>query len=571
LRKATVSLLPGGIQNLPAGANIRFTGMQSASTDDNGAYVLNNVNPGNYQLQAERNNYVTQRYGARNYNSPGTPLALKEGDKLTKINIVMTAQGVIMGSVLDQDGDPVSGVQVQALRYAYQNGQRQLRAEGMSTATDFRGAYTISGLMPGRYYIQASMRNQPGQASAATLNVTTFFPSSLDLRGATAVEVGAGAELTNMAVRLRREKVYTIRGTVLSGGTPVNGVSLTLMPQDTPVTSGGPDILSNVLGNQVSSNREGKFEIRNVLPGSYALYGTQGGASMISINGGDTVFFRAAAPAPAGGGVNFSAPASGSSGRVQVNVAAEDVADIVLTLSPGSTITGSVKVDNGSVEELLKGIKPPTLPDGVVAPAGLGALNVRLAPTGQGISAGAPSSPVDPSGSFTLGSTAPSTYYVTVNGLPTGYYVKSMTFSGQDILRSPLDFSSGGGGQLEITLAKGVGEISGSVTDSQGRMLTGVTVSLWPRIPSRATANGGVRTVTTDQSGAFKFTGIVPGEYWTAAFEDLPDAGLGQYTGFLNGLTADATSVKLAENGTQSASLKPVSRDKIQAEVAKLP
>jgi protocatechuate 3,4-dioxygenase beta subunit len=572
LRKATVTLLPGNVPNLPnlpAGVSltqIRFNGAQaqSVSTDENGVFVIDNVTPGTFQLMADRNGFVPQRYGSRNLNSPGTPLTLKEGDRLTKLDIVMTPQAVITGRVLDQDGDPVPNIQVQASRYAFTGGQRQLRTEGVNATTDFRGDYTISGLLPGRYYLRATVQTQ--QQTPNVTNVTTFFPSSLDLRGSAAVDVGAGAEMAGMTIRLRREKVYSIRGTTISAdtGAPISGVSVLLVAPETSL-AGNSSPLAGLLNNQVQSDREGKFEIRGVIPGSYTLSGSQGSTMMISAGGagGGTMVFRTAVAA-----VRADAPAvPNASGRIPVNVGAED-ANVVLPLGVGATITGTVSVEGGSLEEMNKGMSPPRqVVEGIPA-AALGP-NVRLIPT-QGVGVNTPSSAVETNGSFSLTGAAPGVYYIALNGIPDGYYVKSMTFSGQDITRTTLDFS-GGGGKLDITLAKGLGEISGMVTDSQGRPLTGVNVSLWPEAPTQANATGGVRTATTDQSGAYKFTSTIPGEYRLAAFEELPDAGLAQYAPFLNGFTSVSSTVKLAANGSQSSQLKPVSRDKIQAEFAKLP
>jgi hypothetical protein len=80
-----------------------------------------------------------------------------------------------------------------------------------------------------------------------------------------------------------------------------------------------------------------------------------------------------------------------------------------------------------------------------------------------------------------------------------------------------------------------------------------------------------VRSATTDQSGAFKFTNVPPGDYAAAAFEELSDAGLAQYPGFLAAFTTEAASVKLEPNGSITTSVKLISREKAAAEIAKLP
>jgi hypothetical protein len=157
---------------------------------------------------------------------------------------------------------------------------------------------------------------------------------------------------------------------------------------------------------------------------------------------------------------------------------------------------------------------------------------------------------------------------VSVTGLQ-NTYIKQMRFAGQDVTRRPMVVTPSGGA-LDIIVSKKVAELSGSVTNSRGEAMAGVTVSMWPKTPNEAISNGGVRIAVSDQNGAFKFSNAIPGDYYTVAWEDLPDPGLGQYGDFLSKFTGDATSVKLDENGKQTVQVKLVNRDKVAAQVANL-
>ena len=200
-------------------------------------------------------------------------------------------------------------------------------------------------------------------------------------------------------------------------------------------------------------------------------------------------------------------------------------------------------------------------------PGMLGGLNIRLSVDGVGVNL--PSGRVEDNGTFKIAGVNPGKYYIAITGAP-GTYIKQMTFAGQDVTRRQLDLT-GAGGSLNIVVSKKVAELSGAVANSRGEPMAGANVSVWPRIPNLAIANGGVRTLTTDQNGAFRMANMIPGDYYAAAWEDLPDPGLGQYAAFLAGFNGEAASVKLDENGKQTVQAKLVERAKIAAQIAKLP
>jgi Carboxypeptidase regulatory-like domain len=96
LRKATVQLIRRGATPLDFA-------VMSAASDDSGKFKLDNVAPGSYGLSGSRTGYVSEsRFNARNQT-----IKLGPGQRLSDILIKLTLQGVIAGSVLDEDGDPI--------------------------------------------------------------------------------------------------------------------------------------------------------------------------------------------------------------------------------------------------------------------------------------------------------------------------------------------------------------------------------------------------------------------------------------------------------------------------------
>ena len=273
--------------------------------------------------------------------------------------------------------------------------------------------------------------------------------------------------------------------------------------------------------------------------------------------------------APPGGPGGAAATESSATGRIEVTVPNADVTGVGLLLTGGGEITGTIRMDEGELKDAMapQPAAPPKPPPGLPPLPGMGGgVTIRLGVDGVGVNI--PSARAEDNGTFKLSGVNPGTYYVSVMGLQ-NTYIKQVRFAGQDVTRRPMVLTQSGGA-LDIIVSKKVAELSGSVANSRGEAVAGVTVSMWPKTSNEAIANGGVRTAVSDQNGAFKFSNAIPGDYYAVAWEDLPDPGLGQYADFLSKFTGDASSVKLDENGKQTVQVKLVDRDKAAAQVANL-
>jgi hypothetical protein len=94
LRKATLRLqglqtvTPGGVSQAPPS----MTNYTTAS-DTDGNFVFEDVDPGRYNLSADRTGYVRTVYGSKGFNIPTTPLTLSASQKMTGVLIKMTPAG----------------------------------------------------------------------------------------------------------------------------------------------------------------------------------------------------------------------------------------------------------------------------------------------------------------------------------------------------------------------------------------------------------------------------------------------------------------------------------------------
>src|SRR5262249_54709565 len=96
----------------------------TATTTSNGQFAFQNLEPGQYRLSVTRSGYVRMEYGARSPNRPGLPINLNAGQTLRDVVLQIMPAGTIAGRVFDRDGEPLANVNVEALKYSYQEGQR---------------------------------------------------------------------------------------------------------------------------------------------------------------------------------------------------------------------------------------------------------------------------------------------------------------------------------------------------------------------------------------------------------------------------------------------------------------
>jgi hypothetical protein len=444
LRKANVKLVP--LQN---GTSL------SSTSEASGRFLLTGVAPGQYLLIVDRNGFVAQPYGSKATNQPAATLRLAPGQNLTDVTIRLVPQGVIMGRVIDEDGDPIPHVSVRALRSLYTRGRKQLQAR-QSAETNDLGEYRLYGLVPGKYYLNAEYTGFEVTVASPKARpksyATVYYPNSPAADSAAPVEVAAGAQVRGVDLTLVKIDVFHLRGHV---GGPARNVML----QDSagrvrPIVGGGP-------------KPNGNFDIPNVPPGSYLVSAES--------NDGTVREF----------------------GRLRVEVGSSDVDGLELTLAPLLEMRGRLVIENNRDTRNAHMAVSLTPND----PFGL-----------------APPTTVFSNGSTEWKNLLPGRYLVGVSGLPDNFYVKSVHHGDADITEAGLDLSQGSAASLTVLASPNGGEIDGSLQDAQQQPSAGSTVVLVPETSKRALLSL-YRIATTDTTGKFALKGIAPGNYKLFAWE----------------------------------------------------
>jgi len=399
-----------------------------------------------------------------------------------------------------------------------------------AAAAALDGAYQIGGLAAGKYYLCAedsetamgAPPGEPGRPGREERYVTTCHPSALDAATAVAVGVGAGEEVGRVDIRIRRERVFRVRGRAISAltGGPLTRIALGIAPVETD-----PSGIQADPKVKLGMAEDGGFEFGQLLPGSYVV-STQGSLML-------------------NGKVYSDVPLVA---RRPVNISDRNIENLVLELGPPAEITGVFHTEGTDTP-------PAAINIGLVATDGLGRSNTPIVAAGN-------------DGTFVIPAVAPNLYHVTVSHLPGGTYVKSIHLGGLDVTRTPLDLTSGAGGKLALVLSPDAADVSGTVRNENGDACAGAAVTLWePGLPPGAVDT--TRTVVADQSGGFRFQNLPPGDYRLAAWEEI-EPGLAAIPEFRARFDGAAWAVKLNARDHAATDLKLVKKEAIEAQAAGL-
>jgi len=271
------------------------TGSQSGAkehifTDASGHFRFTSVEPGKYQLRAERSQFMSAEYGALGPDQPGTVFSVAAGQTLNDIKVKLVPQGVIIGRIFGANGDPLPGASVTALRAPSAGGG----SAGLATrvVTNDLGEYRLYGLPPGRYYVSASYRlrmvaelpsaPQSVSSEAEQGGLSKYYPSVQRMDDATPLEVAPGGILTSIDITLPTTGSTFISSSQAEDessktavqGQVVNAATGYPVPNAQVELRGGEedDVLLSII-----ADASGHFTLHNILPGSYRLGASHNG------------------------------------------------------------------------------------------------------------------------------------------------------------------------------------------------------------------------------------------------------------------------------------------------------
>jgi hypothetical protein len=489
-------------------------GTRLVSTDTDGRFELRDLAAGRWEISASKAGYVTLRYGQRRPFEAGRPIDLIEGQKIEGIDLVLPRGAAITGRIFDEFADPVAGARIQVLRNQFMQGERRLTPVAAITGvSDDTGAFRVYGLMPGDYYVSATLRALPaGDADDPTGYAPTYFPGTGSAQEAQRITVGLGQEIGNISFGLLAVRTARVSGTVVdASGMPLGGGNVALLPAE---RSGGFIGFTGDGNNRIDAG--GRFSISNVPPGNYILMATAG--------------------RPRGDFMEL--------GSVPVTVSSEDVTGLTLATSRGATVSGRViAAPDASGPLLTTGIQ----------------VAIQATPTLRGV----PSRPVraDANGTFAI----PNAFgqgVLRVGGLPQDWTLKSVLVGGADVTDTPVTFAPNDDVRdVRIVVTNRVTDLSGTVVGDDGKPVLEYTVVVFPDDESKWTAPSRfIRSARPDQQGLFRIRALPPSTGYLAVAVDYLEEGEGNDPEFLAGARTAAARVTLGDGESKVVELDLVQR-----------
>jgi hypothetical protein len=499
---------------------------RSVATDNDGRYELTGLPAGRYRLFVNKAGFVSLEYGQARPFEAGKPLDITTDQVMERIDFSLPRGSAITGRITDEFGDPITDAQVQALRYQYVNGERQLVDAGRMAQTDDLGAYRIFGLMPGDYIIRASMRSNmmPGPRGAETEQTGypgTYYPGVADVGQAQTVTAVLGQEVSSIGFPLIPARLSRVSGTVVgSDGRPLAGAMVMIRMRGGP---GGPLRMNmgNIGGGQVSP--DGTFQLANVPPGEYVLEVQERPQNARNLQ--DVTMAQ----------LEFAS--------MPLSVSGADVDNLAVMTTPGVTLSGRIAYQGQATpKQTLQVIA--SAPGGAALPGML--VNARARGGGR----------VAEDGTFEIRGLA-GPQVIRVQGIPAGWALKSITLNGADITDAPYDFRPGNNvAGLIITLTDRLSEVTGMVRDARGETLTDYVVVAFPEDTKLWGAQSRyVQTTRPNQNGTFSLKGLPAGRYLAAVVPALEN-GLQNDSAVLEQLRARAHGFSVAEGQTVNLNLE---------------
>ena len=468
LKRAQLTLVPAS----------RPADRVETSTDEQGAYEFQNVERGSYTLRCSRNGYVRAFYGQKGPNQPPVRLTVRPGQELKHLDFQLIRGGVISGRVLDAEGEPLSGVRVQALTRRYMRGQVRLRARG-SRSSDDRGEYRIFDLSPGRYFVRAVWRSFRNQESSFA---PVFYPNALRAEDAQRISVGEGGEVPRVDIQMQKVPTFSVSGRLLdlATGRPFTSGFVSASAEESTMFSLG--------GDRIRS--DGSFRLAGLVPGRYQLL----------------VFVQR----PGTSGFSF-----GSAVMKPFDLREANIESMVVTVGPGVTVRGTIVAEGGEVS--TGGLRVMLMPKvgGFPFPGGMSLANedltfeiAKVQPGQYDLNVSSPQSPMG------LGPSS---------GTPqsASFYVGEVNADGKNVVEEGLTVSENAPiPDLEVVLDFTGGTVTGLLLDEDEQPISGVHVALLSADQEKRGSERYFRSGAADQDGQYKISAIIPGDYLLLAWPE---------------------------------------------------
>ena len=463
--------------------NQKQGGDYTATTGPDGAFRIENILPGRYRLFAERIGFldIDKHHGR----SEGRVVTLRPGEEVKDLQIRLQAAAVLRGRVTDEDGDPLAGAEVSALRQTFAAGHKHWEQVASERTNDL-GEYRIANLPAGSVFVSVNpppdfknlieSAGAPGEGKSsapdngqATAYQTTYYPGTADRSQAMPIQLHAGDEFpANFS--LTPGPSLSIRGQVVNLP-PRTSATIMLQSRDFRLVTSGTEV-----------HKDGTFVIRDVSPGSYLVLASVEGSSVPMI------------------------------ARQDLEVGSSNVDGLRLSPQPGATVRGRLRLESAGKrfdpDQVYLVLQPVDGQDDEVAIPGANFSNLAHVAAG---------------GEFVWRDVPPGNYYVQIVGNGSGvnedWFLKTVLSGTREVSESGVAVS-GGTVLLDLVASANGAVVDGVVVDSKDQPVANAVVVAVPESRLRGRVDQYRQTVS-DQNGHFTLRGIRGGTYTLFVWESV--------------------------------------------------
>src|ERR1700683_312927 len=157
-------------------------------TDREGHFVFRDLPAGAYTLTASKAGYVNASFGQRVAGGGSQTIQLGQDEHRGACDIRLWKEGAVNGTVRDEAGEPLPGIQVRVARRAIVAGTPMFAFVPNPQTTDDRGIYRFSSLTPGDYLV-------------SVVGTATTVPASVIEAASAADQTGPLSDFSREAAR----------------------------------------------------------------------------------------------------------------------------------------------------------------------------------------------------------------------------------------------------------------------------------------------------------------------------------------------------------------------------------
>jgi hypothetical protein len=485
--------------------------------DSSGRYVFENIPLGHYAIRATKSSFLTNFPASRTGRADQSSFEVNKNKAAHSIPLWLHPSAWLSGDVLDEDSEPMDGVNVNVWRhYYYQGRPKWLRAQGATT--NAAGEFRIGGLAPGVYYLSAEAEQRGKSDSEVPIvigdqefnYVRTFFPDVDRIDGARAFRIKAGDNLSGLTLSMRRRPVFRVRGTFESASELAD--SSMVMLRRLPDPAGRAAGLEPVPRTFSIDRRTGSFQLFGLGTGEYEVIVSANFPGTWKIVGHST----------------FTIENNSLEGLVVPPVSLGDV-NGKLTFEESSATASKVMP-----QSFFMGFRSATADEGPLV-------------SGQAQMT---------KNQVTFRDLLPGKYSFSLSPISQKYFVKQILLNGSVQTSNVVEIPSAMNSELEFLLSDKVAHLRGSLESGPDSVRGNTTIVVEPA--SELLLNElNFQYFQCDGDGQFESRGMAPGEYYLHAFEDV-DPSRSTDPAFLKRFRDRATKVTLGEEETKSVTLRAI-------------